>query len=241
MLARPLAVYLALACALLTFAAEPAWKNKQAAEWTAADARQILMDSPWVKNTAASIRPLQTEDQRREGGQMGQEHGVGFDGLADDRPRAKLPTGLIDLVKPESQTPRPLGTLSLLLRWESALPVQVAEMKTRDVDSPTLGLEGYCISVYGVPRAHVAGDPKTLGIPLKAQAVLKRDGKKDVRPINVEVIQRDEGTIVVYLFPLSAEISPNDHRVEFDADIGRIAISQLFDLDEMRLDGKLQL
>ena len=47
--------------------------------------------------------------------------------------------------------------------------------------------------------------------------------------------------IVVYLFPLSAEISQKDRRIQFEAQIGRIVFSQDFDLSEMEFLGKLEL
>ena len=46
---------------------------------------------------------------------------------------------------------------------------------------------------------------------------------------------------MVYLFPLSAEISRKDLQVEFEAQIGRIVVAQNFDLREMEFMGKLEL
>jgi hypothetical protein len=228
-------------CAVILVAADPPWKTKPAASWSAEDASQILADSPWAKPIKALISALQTEDQRREGGQMGQPHGIGFDGIADDRPRIKAPTSLIDIVKPESPTAQESQTLTLLVRWESALPIRVAELKSRFVDAPTLPDEGYSVAVYGIPTAKVKGDSKTLGDPLRKYAVLKREGKKDVRPSTVDVFQRDDGLVILYQFPPSAEITPNDRRIEFNAQIGRIFIVQSFDVEDMRFQGKLEL
>jgi len=226
---------------VVLFAADPSWKGKSAAYWTEQDAHQILADSPWAKTVNAAIGPLQTEDERREGGNMGQEHGVGFDGLADNRPRVQLPTGILGLVKPESGAPPPAQSITLTLRWESALPIRVAELKSHVAGSPSLADDGYSLAVYGVPRGHLKGDAKSLGDPLKKQALLKREGKKDVRPSSVGVFQSEDGLVIVYLFPLSAEIGPNDRRLEFSAQIGRIAILQAFDLEEMRFQGKLEM
>ena len=119
--------------------------------------------------------------------------------------------------------------ITVQLRWESALPIRVAELKSRFAATPTLEGDGYSLAVYGVPDAHFkGGDPKILGEPLKRQAVLRREGKKDVKPSSVEVFQGQDGLVVVYLFPLSAEISRNDGRIEFNAQIGRITIVQSF-------------
>ena len=101
--------------------------------------------------------------------------------------------------------------------------------------------DGYRIAVYGVPGGDFKGDPQHLGEPLKNLAALKREGKKDVRPVRVEVFQGEKGVVVVYLFPLSAEITKKDGRIEFEAQIGRIVFAQNFNLSEMEFMGKLAL
>jgi hypothetical protein len=104
-----------------------------------------------------------------------------------------------------------------------------------------LSTEGYSIAVYGVPGTYFKGDPKSLGKPLKEDALLKREGKKDVKPSSVEVFQRDSGPVIVYLFPFSAEITGKDEHVDFEAKIGRIILSQTFTLADMEFHGKLEL
>jgi hypothetical protein len=131
--------------------------------------------------------------------------------------------------------------MTLKLRWESALPVRIAELKAHEMELPTLEGDGYRIAVYGIPAGDFKGDPKKLGDPLKNLAALKRDGKKDVRPISVEVFRRDADVVVVYLFPLSAEITRSDRRIQFEAHIGRIVVAQTFELGEMEFQGKLEL
>ena len=73
-------IYLIVAAASLT-AADPVWKSKPAAQWTEEEARQILTASPWAKQVRAVVTRRLTEDQLREGGQMGQPSGVGHDGV----------------------------------------------------------------------------------------------------------------------------------------------------------------
>jgi len=221
-------------------AADPSWKSKASSDWTEDDARQILNGSPWAKTAKAIVSRLQTEDERREGGNMGQPHGVGYDGIEQKRSAPKLPASVPDLFKPDS-TVRPEQSVTLLLRWESALPVRVAELKSHVVEPPTLEGDGYSLAVYGIPGKSFKGDPKSLGDPLKQQAFLKREGKKDVTPSSVEVFQLGDGLVIVYLFPFSAEISPHDGRIEFEARIGRVGIRQFFNVEEMQFQGKLEL
>jgi len=171
---------------------------------------------------------------------MGLPHGIGYDGFSDDRPRPDIPKSPLDIVKPESDV-RQRQFYVLRLRWESALPVRVAELKSQVIAPPTSAYDGYIMAVYGVPNANVKGDPKSLGEPLKSQAFLRREGKKDVKPSSVEVFQQEDGMVIVYVFPLSAEISKTDQRVEFDARIGRLGVSQSFNVEEMQFQGRLEL
>jgi hypothetical protein len=183
---------------------------------------------------------LQSEDQRREGGNMGQPRGLGYDGIEQKSNLPKVPTSVLDLFKVDN-TLQTQPSVTLLLRWESALPVRVAELKSHVVEPPTLEGDGYRLAVYGVPGKSFKGDPQSLGNPLKQQAFLKRDGKKDVKPSSVEVFQLGDGLVIAYLFPLSAEISPKDRRIEFEARIGRVGITQFFNVDEMQFQGRLEL
>ena len=223
----------------LLIAAEPAWKDKPIANWTEQDTHQVLEDSPWAKTVVAGIARRRSEDELREGGQMGQPHGVGYDGVEDKkRPLAEVIGNPFTIEKtPPSTAP----TIRLLVRWESALPIRAAELKAHEAEPPTLSDDGYSIAVYGVPASYAKGDPASLGKPLKEMAVLRREGKKDVKPTSAEVFQLENSVVVVYLFPLSAEIGKKDGVVEFSALIGRLQVSQHFLVEEMQFQGKLEL
>src|ERR1019366_7716006 len=104
--------------ALLLFAGDPSWQNKPISKWSEDDARQVLSKSPWVRTVNASINRLQTEVERRDGGNMGQEHGVGFDGVDTTKTRTRLPPGLFGGPEEARATSQPV---TLRLCWESAL------------------------------------------------------------------------------------------------------------------------
>jgi hypothetical protein len=170
---------------------------------------------------------------------MGQPRGVGYDGVDPKNSGPKLPGAIVGGDKRSARST--VQATILQLRWESALPVRIAELKSHQIAPPTLEGEGYQIAIYGVPGSYVKGDPKHLGDPLKKEAVLRRAGKKDVKPSSVEVFALTNGWVVVYLFPFSAEISPNDGRIELEAHIGRIVVMESFDPGEMIFQGKLEL
>lgn len=241
LLLNPIVWALPVAAGLLA-AGDAAWKEKPIPGWTQQDAQQILTNSPWSRTVSAAITRRQSEDERRAGGEMGQAKGVGYDGVDDKRPKMELPIkSVADLVKPNPYVAPPTQYLKLRLRWESALPVRAAELKSGVIAPPTLVDAGYSLAVYGIPGEYFKGDPKKLGDPLKSLAVLRRDGKKDVKPASAEVFSTADGAVVVYVFPLSAEISRNDGNIVFSAQIGRLVFSQAFDLEEMLFQGKLAL
>lgn len=231
-----------MAAAVTLMGGDPAWKSKPGDLWTEEDARQILARSPWVKENRATVTRRLTEDQLREAGQMGQPRGLGNEGIDAKVSGEKVSPNLFTGPGGDDRSARSLSRpMTLQVRWESALPVRLAEIKAHEMEPPTLEGDGYQVAVYGVPGGDFKGDPGELGKPLKNLAALKREGKKDVKPVRVEVFLREKDVVVVYLFPLSAEVVKRDGQVRFEAQIGRIVVAQTFDLNEMEFMGKLEL
>jgi len=235
----PLICFFPCAAVLLFAAADPVWRsNVPIAKWTEAEAREVLQNSPWAKMVLAGVMRRESEDERRAGGNMGQPTGVGYDHIGEKRTRPN--TG--DLFgRGASPSVVTLPTIKLMIRWESAMPVRAAELKVKEEPPPTSSEDCYSIAVFGVPGEYFKGDPEHLGEPLKSLAVLKRAGQKDVKPFNVEVFMPPSGVVVLYSFPLSAEITKKDGTVEFNAVIGRLQVVQSFSLEEMVFQSKLAL
>ncbi len=229
-----------LLAGVLLLAVEPGWKTKPVPSWTPEDTKLLLADSPWAKMVRATVIRKQSEDERRAGGNMGDATGIGYDGLQKDK--IVIPKSIVDmLLKPEPKRP-PRPQMPVLVRWESALAVRMAEFRSGAFEPPTLeGEEGYKVAVYGIPTANVKGDPKVLGEPLKDNGFLRREGKMDVKALSVEVFQQEDSMVAVYRFPFGAEITRKDAYVEFGALIGRIAVQQNFSPQEMQFQGKLDL
>lgn len=212
------------------------WRSKQIPNWTEQDAKDFLTNSPWVKTFAATVKQQQQPQSMGRRG-MGGLGGLGLGGFGMGRrgmgyPNSGYPT---DAQTSNQEPPR------VTLRWESAMPVRTAELKARDNDAPTLDNEHYAIAVYGVPSRMLNGDPGRLESELKGKARLKRDGQKDIKSTAAQVLDRPGGPVIVFLFPLKAEITGNDHRVEFDAGLGRLELTQSFFTDDMVWQGKLEL
>ena len=124
-------------------AADRVWESKPATQWTEEDARQILADSPWSVPTKAVITRRLTEEQLREGGQMGQPRGIGNEGVDPKGSGPKFSPNILSGPGGGDRSPRSLPQpITLQLRWESALPVRLAELKSHEIEPPTLQGDG---------------------------------------------------------------------------------------------------
>src|ERR1700692_1503934 len=114
-------------------AVDPVWKSKPADQWTEEDAQQVLANSPWARQVSAVITRRLTEDQLREAGQMGQPRTVGNVGVD---PKASGPTVSPNVFSGrggDDRSPRSLPqSITLKLRWESALPIRLPGLKTEE-------------------------------------------------------------------------------------------------------------
>ncbi|MGH9609885.1 MAG: hypothetical protein ACRD34_09445 [Bryobacteraceae bacterium] len=215
---------------VLFAAASQPWQSKQATDWNESDIHQILNDSPWARMVKPKIDKSAERYRGRHRRPMMNVGGFGIGmgrrgGMNGPSPRES-----------GSNLPPPV----LTVRWESAFPVQVAELKGHDVDAPTMDKKHYAIAVYGIPNRMIDLDASGLNNRLKTQAVIKRSGKREIKASKVEVIPRQDNTAVVYFFPRSKEITRQD-KVKFHAQIGRLQISQSFQPQDMIYQGKLDL
>ena len=257
------------AMTLLAASDEP-WKNAKAAEWSEDDAKQILSESPWSKQVTPIVNPessgFQGPMNRGGGGRRGGMGGGGYPGGGGGYPGGGggypgggggYPGGGGRSRYPDDQDPNgPNGgqtrrrtddessansPKAVTLRWESAEPVQQAILKAKDSNAPVMHEKEYAIVISGLPnrvgRSSSALDEKTL----KANASLKKDSNKKIKPIAVKVMRLEDGTKIIYYFSRKDEITLKDRMIEFDAKIGRFEIDRPFVLSEMVFDGKLAL
>ena len=135
----------------------------------------------------------------------------------------------------------------LMLRWESAEPVQAALLKSKSADAPVMNSKEYAIVLSGLPRrlGRTNGGSNSANVwdekTLKAKAFLKKDSNKKIKATNVKVIKLEDSVMVVFYFSRKDEITLKDRLIEFDAKIGKYEIDRPFVLTEMMFDGKLAL
>jgi hypothetical protein len=226
-----------LLCGAFLFAADnpsvPAWKTRPLNQWTKEDAREILTESPWVGHATLQPIPDRSPGERRDSGDWdaGAGHGVGIAGTG-----ILGPTAMREAIARAHDKPSP-GTI--VVRWESALPIRTAEAKFGDSPATASYNGWYAITLYDVPV------PKHWGaVKLRRLAFLKRDNKPDLRPSRVEIVPEpdEEGmATVTYLFSRNQEISRRDRTVTFEAQIDRLFVSEYFYPPTMTIAGQLEL
>jgi hypothetical protein len=227
------------------------WKDKPVAQWTEREAKEILSDSPWVKQVSPTVAARSSNERQRSRGGMGSNGaggggirigGMGIPGMGG--PRMGGRGG--GMGRPPSQTdPGTNGSAgsapTLTVRWESALPVQAAHLKLADANGPSIDEGYYIVAVSNLPQRLVGGDVKDLEKRVKSQGELRREGKKTIRSSDAKVLAEDDGLRILFKFPRSADITRDDRVVEFAARIGDVKLAQSFKLDEMAFEGKLEL
>lgn len=247
-------ILLSFASVALTATDQP-WQDKQVGDWNQEDLKQLMSNSPWAKTVTPQLaRDESSQGPGSAGRGVGRSGGIGIGGIGIGLPGMGRrnggyggggypPNSTANGSDSDGRTNEPTsGNIpDLVLRWESALPIREAELKTRETNAPSVDEGHYAIAVYGVPSRMASGERKTMEDTLRKQTVLKRDGKKDLKPSSVEVLDRDDGPVILYLFPRSTEIPKADRRIELDGQIGRLKFAQPFYLEDMVFRGKLEL
>jgi hypothetical protein len=210
----------------------PSWINAPVPQWSEENAKQLLADSPWVKTVHLDVVRNLSLFERRDGGDWDSGIGTGF-GMAA--------TGIFGDWREAQALEHAYARASLgsvMVRWESALPVRASESKTGEFDVPGWVGDYYAIAVRHIRRPFAIANPAK---QLKGVAYLKRDMKKDLKPFRVLTLPEADGLATfVYLFPRSAEIK-KEGNVGFVAQIGRLFVAANFVPDDMKIQGEPQL
>jgi len=217
----------------LPLAADPSWREKPMSQWDPEEAKQVLTDSPWAKSLTPQWVPDSTNEfARRDTGdwQAGRVDGIGLAGTGIfGSARAAEAIARVH-AKPDPGT--------VVVRWESALPVRAALKKAGETGGPKLDDDHYAIVIHDIPNT---GRPN-VDRELKNIAFLKRDKMQNLRPSSVEILEGNDGMeTVVYLFPRTVEISKRDGWLQFVAQIGRLFVTLNFYPGDMQIRGELEL
>lgn len=240
---------------------EDFWKSKPPAEWGEKDLNKLRTHSPWARLVTAEgagggsmpTRGGGGGGSRRGGGGGGGgipnaassgmggfgESGGGGGGDAGGAPAASAP--------------------QVQVRWESAKPMQEACIRTeaplaKQIEK--LSEQYYIVTATGMPL--MMGGGRRPGAPpgdgpsdserlkglqqrVKAATFLKRKDKPAIAADQIGMIQTKKGLMLVFAFPRTAMIEPDDKEVAFETAMGPLKVQAKFKPKEMVYQGNLSL
>jgi len=241
-------IFAAFAGAICLLAAD-FWQSKSFEQWSDKDVQKMLDNSPWSKQVTipGEIAAMQGTGKRRGmPGSMGEANSstVATPGAMEDSSARARPSEADPMT---GQTP---GT-TLMVRWESALPVKQARVKARygleAATSPEAkkiletNENAYVISVSGLGRGAARGDSDALKKQAMADAALMVKGKDPIKPVNFMLQRVNNGVVAVFAFPKTEALAIEDKEVEFRAKLDSMTVQSRFQLKNMIIGGKLEL
>lgn len=244
-------VLIALIVPGVLICADQPWA-KNYTRWTAQDARRILEDSPWAQRVNASFGDTDVPEPAPMKLPGAAEAGMaGPRGVTDGR----WDGGIGRNVKGG------VPSLSVLVRWDSALPVRQAllQAESEAAYAPEQFRKDYILTVLGlVPagRYRDAGhldtrsqsgdgndsdprDPEQMLEGLMGTSKLLPRGKASIAPENVKL---DAASGAIHLFfPRTIPIDASDKEVLFFARFGSMTIEKRFRIKDLSYMGRPEL
>jgi len=214
---------------------EDFWVKKDHSQWTDEEVRKILKDSPWARDVIVSAPPgsaltgIAPASNRSLSGIDAENSAPAGRGGRGRGARG----GDIDNGPPEV-------LLTLNISWRSALPLRRAMAKNRPELQGTLDREdeNYVIVLSGLPArmARVLQNSEEL-----KQSTLRRGKKAPIRLAAVDVSPHAQTVDVIFAFPKTERITPEDKDVEVVLKVAQLEVKKKFSLKEMMYNGKLEL
>ena len=244
--------------------AEDFWEKKKYAEWTDKEVRQMVTNSPWARRVEIPLGAAMSGGGGRGGrggGRGGRGGGAGGGGGfgADSAGTGGLPGdggdagggfgggGGIGAEGAGGGGPAP--TLPLTVRWQSALPVRQALVKSRLGAEAATSQEAakmlateqqyYIVTISGLPGRFLAGLPPGA---LKNSSALRLSKSQSIEASDVKVNLGQPLADVFLIFPRTRALKLEDKEVELVVTgLGSLEVRKKFRLKEMVFDGKLEL
>jgi hypothetical protein len=206
------------------------WTAKPFTEWSDKDVLKVLQNSPWAREYSIAMSggaggaDPSSGKAGKGGAQMAQDAGGGVAGG---------------------------GSVTLYIRWQSALPVKQAAVKLKFKGEATSSAEAktfleapeqqYVVIVEGLNRGMVRGDAGDIKKELMAQTELLVKGREPIKPVDFRLSGEGMRVNAVFAFPKTVPITVDDKEVEFDCKVGTFNVKQKFALKAMMFNGKLEL
>jgi hypothetical protein len=232
------------------------WEKKKFTEWSDKETDKILKDSPWAHSVDVPMgggRP--GGGMESGGGGGGRKKGGGGGGMGNiaDASNAggggggefgggRAGTGGGGDLAAGGGAP----TMSIMVRWHTALPVKQALARMRFGAEATTSAEAakvlapedrYVIGVGPLPAQMLRGDAAAL----KSGATLSIKGKDPIVASDIKGDRQGNAANLYLIFPKTQPITAEDNEVEFAFKLNALNIKRKFKLKEMMYEGKLEL
>ena len=231
------------------------WEKKKFSEWNEKEVRKILSDSPWCRpveirlDTAGGARMAGGGGRGRRGGGGGggfADASTGSMGGTDESMGGGMGRGAGSMSMPEAAP-----TITVYVRWRTALPVKQALVRARFGDEAANSPDAakflsaqethHIIEIAGIPMPMLRIKPDQL----KAGAQLRIKDKPPIQAVDLKA-GREENRVNLYLiFPREQNGTPvialEDKEVEVFLKAGPLDIRRKFRLKDMIFEGKLEI
>jgi hypothetical protein len=235
-----------------------ATQTRGAGDLTASAMRQLPSPPGIFASTAANPKayfgsPFLAESATAQsGGATGQRGGPGqIGGQQPSSTDAPSPLGRHPGDIPQEEAPHHPGSqgTTVVIQWESATPVRLAEAKLKagdgqpspaDVEQAKRPADYYLIALVGIPGKLEEGEDKEMAT---AATITPKD-KQAIQAISVKERALPSGTrVLIFSFPKTQPITDDDRTVQFKLAKGPLPteIKQDFRPKDMHYEGKLAL
>jgi hypothetical protein len=229
----------ALLLAATVFASQPFWE-KPAETWSAEDVAALLHNSPWAIQAAAAMED--PEDTAMDPRPVGPPD-TGQQGVGASKPRWDG--------EPGKNRMGHLATVPVIVRWESALPIRLAEKDT------AVPANTYVISLTGLLPANRyraesqtettsssdgsfdARNPEEVLEAFMAYSQILVKGSRALQPNNVK-LDPATGTVRIF-FSRDRLIDTGEKEVLFKTHFGGLNVKAKFRLAAMKYHGNIEL
>jgi hypothetical protein len=235
------------------------WQQKKFMEWSDKDVNRLLSDSPWCKPVSVALQSGGGGGGGGRGGgrggrgggggmpttvdaSQGSAGGMGGGGRGGGGEGGEMGGGGEGGVTP---------TITVSVRWLTALPVKQANWRSRLGDAVETSAEAkaslekkeesYIVGLLGLPARMATMEPDKFKEMLKSKTSLNRKGKDPLTPAAVDVRQQDQSLVILYQFAKKDPIVLDDKEVEFSSTIGALSFKKKFKLKDMVYNGDLAL
>jgi hypothetical protein len=198
------------------------WDSKPFAEWSDKDLQRMLTDSPWSHQVSVVLpRPPREAGDLNPGGRGGDESGRG--GFPAPAPQLKVDV--------QWRSAQPMRQAMALRQFGTVEKIPADLRDTLEQDDSV-----YVVIVLGLPMQMAAA-----AADARKATFLRRDGHAPIAVSEGGPQKSGNGFALVFAFPRTDAIMPQDNEVEFVTKLGELEIRRKFKLKEMVAAGHLRL